>query len=119
MQTITLAMAALLMIPAVAVAQTDGSTATHDQSFDLNLENKSHEALTSSDQHQIDQIDESLTDDSSVENVEKPTNSADPVLIAPKFDFGDKLPHETDASTKPYLPEEETTPGLVIKIPTN
>jgi len=117
-QTITLAMAALLMIPTVVLAQTDDSTATRDQSFDLNLDNKSHEALTS-DQHQIDQIDESLTDDRGLETVEKPTDSADPVLIAPKFDFGDKLPLETDASAKPYLPEEETTPGLVIKIPTN
>jgi hypothetical protein len=120
MQNISLAMAALLLFPTVAVAQSEDTSVNHDQSLDLNFEPTRDGTLTTSDQYQMDpQMDNKPKDGSDFENVDGPKNSADPLIIEPKFDFGSKLPHEADVSTKPYLPEPEPAAGLAIKIPTN
>lgn len=62
--------------------------------------------MSTSDQYEIDpQTDDKLKNNSALENVEGLKNSANSVIIEPKFDFGDNLPRDTDGSTKLYLPE--------------
>lgn len=119
-KNIMVPLAALLLFPAVALAEPEASLSNIAEPSGLNIEDAKDETIKAPDGHQLDpQLDEAATDHLDLKSTERPANGAGPFVIAPKFDFGAGLPHETDASVNPYEPVPEPAPGFVIRIPTN
>ena len=120
MRKIMVPLAALLLFPAVAMAEPEASPSNIAEPSGLNIEDAKDETIKAPDGHQLDpQFDEAATDHLDLKSTERPAIGAGPFVIAPKFDFGAGLPHETDASVNPYEPVPEPAPGFVIRIPTN